>query len=239
MALFIVAFVASLIPFTAIYLWLRNAIRKDLGYRKICDRSLIHGVLCTFQIVLFSLICNILLGLTGLKNSNPLLYQALYTFIVLALMEETVKFITFRKILKKTDYRYSLLDVVTIMTIVGIGFGMIESVIYAIGASIPVVLVRGICVPHAGYGFLVGYFYAKGLKTGNNKHKMTGFILAWLLHGMYDFSLSEEFIAINENLMYIALLLAVLGIALAIWLIVFTNKARKDEAYMKPLTEMT
>ena len=238
MVLFILACIVSFVPFTAVYLWLRNGLRKDSDYRKLCDRSLLHGVISVFQIVLFSGVSYILLRVTKLQDYNPLLYQALYKFIVLAFMEELVKFLTFRKILKKTDYRYSQLDVVAIMVIVSIGFGMIESVTYAIGASIPVVLVRGICVPHAGYGFLVGYFYAKGLKTGNDFQKKLGFIIAWFIHGLYDFSLSDEFMALNEYLMLVALALAVLDIVLVIWLVVFANKAKKDEAYMEPMQEL-
>ena len=235
MALFIIACIASFIPFIGVFLWLRNSLRKDIDYRKICDRSLLHGIISILQITLFSGVSYILLRLTRLQDANPLLYQALYNFIVLALMEELAKFLTFRKILKKTDYRYSQLDVVVIMTIVGIGFGMIESVVYAFGASIPVVLVRGICVPHAGYGFLTGYFYGKGLKTGNSIKMKAGFIISWFLHGLYDFSLSKEFMEINEYLMLVALALAVMDIALVIWLIIFANKAKKDEAYMEPI----
>ena len=105
------------------------------------------------------------------------------------------------------------------MTIIGLGFGMLESVLYAIGATVPVVLIRGICVPHAGYGFLVGYFYGKGSKADKSALKWMGFLLAWLMHGLYDFSLSQEFIALNDNLAIVALLLAVLDIVLVLCLI--------------------
>lgn len=113
-------------------------------------------------------------------------------FNVLAFAEELVKYLTFRRTLEKTDYKVSWVDVAVLMTIVGIGFDLIESLVYAIGASVPVVLVRGICVPHAGYGFLVGYFYSKGVKEGNPTTKWMGFALAWLMHGLYDFSLSKS-----------------------------------------------
>ncbi len=126
---------------------------------------------------------------------------------------------------------------VVLMTIVGAGFGFIESITYAIGASIPVVLVRGICVPHAGYGFVTGYFYGKGMKTGKPAVKWTGFLLSWLMHGMYDFSLSEEFIALNDNLMAVALLLALLEIVLVIRMIVFVKKKRKIEMYTEPAAD--
>ena len=176
-----------------------------------------------------------MLRLTGLKDMNPFLYEAIYTFAVLALSEELVKYYTFRRVLKTNEYPYSWVDVAVLMTVVGIGFGMIESVIYAVGASVPVVLIRGICVPHAGLGFIVGYFYGKGVKTGNAVTKWMGLFLAWLNHGLYDFSLSEEFLAVNDNLVFVPLLLAVFDIVLVFLLIRFVVKAGKRPEYTEPL----
>ena len=121
------------------------------------------------------------------------------------------------------------------MTITGIGFDLIESIIYAIGASVPVVLIRGICIPHAGIGFLAGYFYGKGVKNGKPAAKWIGFVLAWLFHGLYDFSLSEEFIAVNDNLVIIPFVLAIMDIVLVILLIRFVKKRKTQETYTEPL----
>ena len=79
------------------------------------------------------------------------------------------------------------------------------------------------------------YFYGKGCKTGNPMQKWIGFALAWFMHGLYDFSLSEEFIAINDNLVFIPLLLALFDIVLVILLIRFVRRARKDQAYTEPV----
>ena len=57
------------------------------------------------------------------------------------------------------------------------------------------------------------------------------------MHGLYDFSLSEEFIAVNDNLVFIPLLLALMDIILVIILIVFAKKARKQTVYTEPLPE--
>ncbi len=183
---------------------LANSLRQDSAKR----------VLSTFPIILLSGICYVLLRLSKLQEVNRLLYEMLYTFIVLALAEETVKYWTFRRVLQKTDYPCSWMDAAMLMTIVGIGFGCMESALYMISESAPVVLIRGLCVPHAGYGFIVGYFYGKGCETGKPGQRWIGFVLAWFLHGLYDFSLSEEFIAINDNLMFVGLALAVLDILL-------------------------
>ena len=54
-------------------------------------------------------------------------------------------------------------------------------------------------------------------------------MIAWLLHGIYDFSLIEKFLAINDNLAIVAILLALLDVVLVIRLIVFVKKAKKSE----------
>jgi|GEM_PF-1036308 len=235
--LFIIACIVSFIPYTALFFWLRKLRGDDPAYKSLCGKALKSGVLCIFPVTLFSGVSSILLRITGLGSSSPLLYQALYNFIVLALMEELVKYMQFRRVLKKTPYRYSWLDMAVLMTIVGVGFGFIEAIVYAIGASVPVVLVRGICLPHAGYGFIVGYFYGKGEKYGKPIYKWIGVLISWLLHGLYDFSLSDEFIALNDNLAIVALLLALFDIILVIKLISFAKKARKSEVYTEALYE--
>ncbi len=237
MFVFILACIVSFIPSVALFLWLRNRLRDDDAYKKLCNQTLLQGVRCILPVILLSGCSYLILRLTGLHNTNPLLYQALYNFVVLALMEEVAKYRGFRYLLKKTDYPYSRLDTAVLMTIIGLGFGMLESVIYAIDASVPVVLTRGLCVPHAGYGFLTGYFYGKGSKSGKSAVKNAGFLLSCLLHGLYDFSLSDEFIAINDNLLVVALLLAVLDVVLVLLLIRFVRKSKKREDYTEPLSE--
>lgn len=233
--IFIIACIVSFLPYLFLYLWLRNLNKNDEAYRKLCSNALIRGVLCVFPVILFSGITYFLIRMTRVQDTNPLLYQALYKFIVLALVEETVKYLAFRKVLKKTDYPFSWLDVTVCASIVGLGFGALESVIYAIGASVPVVLIRGFTVPHVGYGFLVGYFYGKAEKTGKPFYKWVGFGLSWLLHGMYDFSLSDEFMAINDNLVVVPFILVFIDIVLVIMLIAFVRKSKKREEYRIPL----
>ena len=226
MIVLILALIVSLVPVLLLYWWLRNRVKDEDAYKTACSSALRNGILCIFPVVLLSAIFNIIIRLTGIRDVNPLLYEGLYKFIVLALAEEIVKFLMFKRTVKKTKYQVSWLDAAVLMTIVGIGFDLIESVVYAIGESVPVILVRGICVPHAGYGFLVGYFYGKGVKNGNPVTKWTGFVLAWLMHGLYDFSLSNEFQALNDNLAIIPLALVFLEIVLVILLIRFVRKMR-------------
>ena len=136
------ALIISFAPCIALYLWLRNLHGSDAVYRKLCSTAFVRGILSVFLIILLSALSQILLGLLGIRDRHPLLYQAFYTFIVLALVEEFVKFRVSRKTLRETDYPYSWVDVTAVMTIAAVGFGFIESIVYGIGASVPVVLIR-------------------------------------------------------------------------------------------------
>ena len=237
MILYILACIACFIPFSALYFWIRNGSRKEETYRKRCDKALLQGVLCIFPVALGSFVTSLLLRLSGLKDANILLYEFLYKFIVLALVEEAAKFWGLHRVMKKNDGPYSWLDMTVLMSAVGIGFGMIESLVYCINESIPVILVRGISMAHAGYGLVTGYYYGKGVKTGRAWLKWFGFAASWLMHGMYDFSLSQEFLAINDNLVIVPLLLAVSEVVLAIVLAIFVKKAVKNDTYTEGLVK--
>lgn len=236
MLLNILATLVSLLPLTFIYLWLRNKLKDDEAYRSECRKALGRGMLTVFWVILFSGVSYILLRLTGLHETAPLLYQCLYDFIVLALMEELAKYLSFRKLLKKTAYPYSWLDCVSFMTIVSIGFSLLECIEYAIGANALVILIRGICLPHAGFGLIEGYYHGRALAEKKPGLKWTGILISWLLHGLYDFSLSEEFGKLNDNLVFIPLILVIVDVVLVIRLIRFAKKARNEEKYTVPLS---
>ena len=218
-------------PSLAMYFWLRGYGNRDPAFKQTCGKALVAGLLATFPIVLFSGVLYLLLRASGL-SAHPLLYQAVYTFIVLAFSEELMKYLAFRRFLNKTAYAYSWLELVVLMAIVGLGFGMSESLLYALGSNPVVMLIRGISLPHCGYAAIVGWFYAKSVKTGRLGGRVLGFVLAWLIHGLYDFSLAKEFAAANQNLaVATALILAFLDIVLAVALIVYVVKGTKSGRY--------
>lgn len=209
-----------------------------LTYRKYCTSAFLRGMLCALPVLVLSgilFILNRVLRATLLANSPVLLYKAIYTFIVLALAEEIVKFIAFKLFLKKKSFAYTSADIVAIIVIIGTGFGLLESVIYAFDSSPIVMLVRGITIGHAGYGFLMGLLYAKHMQTGKKLYRFLAVLIPWLIHGLYDFSLSPELIQLNDNFAFLGVSLAVLDIVLLILIIRYFVKAKKAEkAEMMP-----
>ena len=91
---------------------------------------------------------------------------------MLALAEEVMKFLAMKRVIK--DRPSSWLEVTVFMTLSGLGFEVIEAIPYAIGSGAAPMLVRGVTMMHAAFGFVTGYFYGKGLQTGNKVTAMTG-----------------------------------------------------------------
>lgn len=232
--LLVAAFLASMIPAVIMFIWLRK--QKDMpeGFDKTCDKALLRGVLAVFPVVLCSAVLHLLAVVTGLRHANPFIFQAYYTFIVLAFAEELCKFLAMRKIVRSGSY--SWLSVVIIMVLVGLGFEVIEAIPYAIGAGPGPMFMRGFTLMHAAFGFIMGYFYGKFLRTGNKMYFVTGFIVPWLMHGFYDYCLSDVMLAI-EWPGYAALFLAMLSVVLLIVFVRFVIKAKKNEKYMAIITQ--
>ena len=60
-------------------------------------------------------------------------------------------------------------------------------------------------------------------------------LLPWLLHGIYDFSLVPELIEFNDNLVVIAVTMALLEVVVLILMIRFFIRSRRKERYQQPV----
>lgn len=232
----IIIFLLSIVPSVLVFILLRNRHKGDTLYRKSCSYAFISGLISVLPILILSavlFIMNAALKLTLLKDANILVYKAIYKFIVLAFAEEIIKYLVFRFVLKRKKYSYSWADITAIMVIVGTAFGLMEALPYAFDASPMMMLVRGFTMGHVGYGFIMGWFYGKRLYTGKKKYAVISVLLPWLLHGIYDFSLTPELLEVNENLMFIALFMALLDIVMLILMIRFFIRSKKQERYMQ------
>lgn len=223
----------ALIPSVLLYLWLK---KKSTGESKeVCKKAFTSGILSCFPIILVSMVLHIVEKLLNIDEMNPILYNFYHTFIVLAFAEELVKFLTFKSLLKKNPHKYSWFNLVVFMTIIGIGFGAIENVAVAVGSNVIVMLIRGISMGHAGYGFIMGWFYGKMMKTGKKIYGYLSFIIPWLLHGLYDFGLTDELLKVNDNFAFISVSLELVCIIFVFVIIRFVKKREKSDTYTKPV----
>lgn len=231
--IYLVLFFVSLLPSILLYKWLKKQ-SEDEKYKIICKNALIKGILSVFPVLLSSLFLYILGRIMFIWIKNDLLYRAYHTFFVLAFSEELIKFLTFKKVIKKNTYPYSWFNITIIMTIVGLGFGCIENVVTTIGSNFIMMFIRGISMGHAGYGFIMGWFYGKMMQTKKKIYGILGFIIPWVIHGLYDFGLSKELISINDNFAFISVTLEFICILYAFFIIRFVRKRRKDNTFIKP-----
>ena len=234
----VLIFFASIVPAVLIILWLTNRRKEDVSYKKSCKSALFRGALSVLPILAVSGLLFLITGtlrLTLLRDAHILIYRAIYTFIVLAFAEELVKFLALRLLLKKKYNDYSWADIVAYMVIIGTAFGLIEDIPYAIGASPMVMLVRGITMGHVGYGFLMGWFYGKKLYTGKRRFGLTAFLLPFLLHGIYDFSLTQELLEVSDNFAVIGVAMALVDIVLLVLMIRFFRRSPEKVIYNEPL----
>ena len=227
MLLFVLSFIISLVPSLLVIFYILRRKKEDLGYQRSCKSAIGRGAIAVLPIIGLSAVFHIINALVKrflLPDMHPLIFQAVHTFIVLAFVEELVKFFCFKGVLKKKYNEYTWADVVAFMVLVGDMFGLVEDIPYAIGASPMVMLIRGLTVGHIGYGFVMGWLYGKKLYTGKKKYGFLAFMIPFLLHGLYDFSLSSELLEINEDLAFIGISLALVDIILFISIQAFKEK---------------
>lgn len=234
----IVAILVSLVPSLLLYKWIQKK-EKDEKYKKIYKSAFVKGIIAIFPIILTSLIFNIIGRISGLKDLNPLLYQLYYKFIVLAFAEELVKFIMFKNVLKKNKYEYSWYNLTILIVMVGLGFECIENVTFSFGSGIIEMFIKGISLGHAGYGFIMGWFYGKMQKTGKKIYGLFSFLIPWFLHGLYDFGLSKELLELNDNFAAISISLELVCLICVFLIIRFVRKRKDSEIYTEPCLRKT
>ena len=81
---------------------------------------------------------------------------------------------------------------------------------------------------HCGYGFIMGCFLAKGMKTGDKKYTVLGLLIPFVLHATYDACLGDAVDKINSNFMFVSGALAVVAIITLVVAIVFFVKNSKN-----------
>ena len=235
MILLILAVIISYIPSLILFFYLRNLRREDPVYHKNCGRLLLNGVLCSVGVAFLALAVSIAWGVSGIGADMPLLKAAIRTFILAAGIEEFVKYRVTGKMIKKNSGSVSWLDCIAYAAIVGIGFQMIETVAYLLESNVGQILVRGFTMGHPAYGMLMGYLLGKAAWTGKKSYKIQAFLWPFLIHGMYDFSLADEFQALNDNLVFIPFICIAVELFILIRALVRIKKERTGTKFTEPV----
>lgn len=114
------------------------------------------------------------------------------TFIIVALMEEGVKFLFTLLVAYRRKEFNEPYDGITYAVMVSLGFATLENIVYVLSGDLSVGVIRMFTsVPaHVTFGVIMGYFLGLAKFSENSiRLKLTGLLVAVLFHGAYDFSL--------------------------------------------------
>ncbi|MBQ6560219.1 MAG: PrsW family intramembrane metalloprotease [Erysipelotrichaceae bacterium] len=232
MAVMVLVLLLSFIPSILMFLFLRNNRKDDEVYRKDCNALLGKGLLICMIVFLGDLALKIPWNMTGIGEKYPLINEIFTCFIINALIEEGVKFLTANKSIKKDISKTSKLDVISYLVIAALSFGLLEDIAYVFSTNIGQIIVRGILMGHVPYAMLTGQLYGKGIAEKKKWFGVLGFILSVLLHGTYNFMLKDDlpdwsaFVVVTET---------ALEFIYMICMIFFISKKRNDPDYNRPI----
>lgn len=163
-------------------------------------------------------------GITDMASSQSYWSSFAGTFLSVGLVEELSRFLFIKISTGKKNYAKTCFDLVICGGIVGIGFQLIEDVLYANDGLITVIF-RIVTPFHFTFGAVMGFFIGKALESGKKSYYIPAILIPAILHSLFDSSL----FATTTNDMFIILVLAsiLFLIGLTVFMIVKIHKWSK------------
>lgn len=181
------------------------------------DREPLKNLLISFILGALSTVPAIVLQtlliprLDTFMSSRAIIYNAVFSFLIVAPTEELSKFFMVRNYSYKQRAFNEPFDGIIYSVMVAMGFATIENVGYVFQHGFITGVVRMfLSVPaHAAFGVLMGYHLglAKMDPTNASMHMIKGILLAILFHGGFDFFLflqssPEITMMVSEGLLF-------------------------------------
>ena len=158
------------------------------------------GILSVFIVLGISIILQNFIPIIGKDLNNMNFIEVLiYSFIVVAFIEEFCKWIMVYKFGYKNKNYDEKYDIIVYSVFVSLGFAFLENLIYILSQlSIGVGIFRGLlAIPgHACNAIFMGYYLSlakiysnKGDEKNTKKNLILSVLVPTILHGIYDFCL--------------------------------------------------
>ena len=197
--------------------------RQPKGHRVSLLSCLIAGLLGAIPAFFISFYFQIFTSAFVLKYiENDTLRKIIEYFLVVALSEELLKFISGVIVSKKTCTTRS--NYITVFAAAGVGFDIFESS-FQMGDGLSMI-VRCVLAIHISLQICMAGFYSKG-------HKVLALVVPIIIHGLYDFGLSDGlsglFSSSAEDGVILILVVALGGIAFLVWSMIFANSVGKQD----------
>ena len=177
------------------HVYKQDKIEKEPG--KLIRKLLIAGAISVIPAIILELVFSAIFGISSYEETSLFLI-AIDAFIVTALVEEGLKYITLKKLTWNIpDFDYTF-DAIVYSVCVSMGFAIIENIAYVFSNGVVNSLIRAvISVPgHAVFAIYMGYYYGRAKLSdiyGESKEKKNFLKKAlWIpvfLHGFFDFCL--------------------------------------------------
>ena len=169
-----------------------------------------------------------------LIKGSPIEYNPfMRAFFVAAFQEELLKFcVLFFFCVRFTEFNEPM-DGIVYGTVVSLGFASYENIFYVYGAesfinSLTTAYHRAFsAVPsHAFDGVIMGFFIGRHYfrKHESKINIYFAFLIPFILHGLYDWTLMEE--SIHNNFMWLI-------VAIELWLVIYLYRVLKKEQLKK------
>ena len=139
--------------------------------------------------------------LNRLVEPNTVLYNAILYFVIVAIAEESSKYLLLRRSSWRTPEFNCQYDGVVYAVFVSLGFALWENISYVMNYGFSTALVRAVtAIPgHACFGVFMGVFYGAakkyanaGVKGVSKACRVLAVLFPALLHGAYDYIASME-----------------------------------------------
>lgn len=174
------------------YIYKKDVVEKEPF--SLLLRSFIGGIVAGIIVIILSILLKV--SEFPMENMTQIL---IYSFILVALLEEGVKFlITYLLCYKKKEFNYRY-DGIVYASFVSLGFASYENILFIFEHSnLQTALYRGILtVPaHVFFAIFMGYYLgnAKHFKRYKSPKKeksnlLQAFLIPVMLHGFFDFCL--------------------------------------------------
>lgn len=180
------------------HVYRQDKIEKEPG--KLIRKLLIAGMISVIPAIILELACSALFGISD-DGASSLFLIAIDAFIVTALVEEGLKYVTLKKLTWDVpDFDYTF-DAIVYSVSVSMGFAIIENIAYVLSNGLGNALLRAvISVPgHAVFAVYMGYYYGRAKfcdidgETGEKKKLLKKSLwVPVLLHGFFDFCLMSD-----------------------------------------------
>lgn len=187
--MFLLLFIMAVAPGLFLLWYFYHRDRYEREPKKLIFKIFVFGGLT----IIPAIILEVALEAAVNRLTGGVLNIFIVCFLVVAPVEEIVKFFVVRNWAYNRPEFNEIMDGIVYSVAASLGFATLENILYVLQHGLGVGIARALlAVPgHAFYGAVMGYFLGRAKLSGQREKRLLawGLTLAILFHGLYDFIL--------------------------------------------------